>query len=59
MVLSLALRWLAMPIPFEAVLPMAVVTVFFGVTGTGFSLVSRLTNDGKVCGGYCPGRAPC
>jgi len=48
-----------MPIPFEAVLPMAVVTVFFGVTGTGFSLVSRLTNDGKVCGGYCPGRAPC
>lgn len=29
---------------------MAIVAGLFAVTGTGFSLVSRLGNDGKVCG---------
>lgn len=36
-----------MPVPFEAVIPMVLVGTLFGVTGTGFSLVSRLSNDGK------------
>ncbi|CAD6885536.1 unnamed protein product [Tilletia controversa] len=36
-----------MPVPWEAVLPMGIVVVMFGVTGSGFSLAKRLTNDGK------------
>ncbi|PWN38358.1 uncharacterized protein FA14DRAFT_26135 [Meira miltonrushii] len=36
-----------MPVPFEAFIPMGLVVVMFGVTGTGFSLAKRLTNEGK------------
>ena len=36
-----------MPVPFEAVIPMAMVGVLFAVTGTGYSAVSRLANEGK------------
>ena len=36
-----------MPVPFEAVIPMAIVGVLFAVTGTGYSAVSRLANEGK------------
>ncbi|WFD18756.1 hypothetical protein MCAP1_000967 [Malassezia caprae] len=36
-----------MPVPFEAVIPMAIVATLFTVTGTGFSGVSRLANEGK------------
>ncbi|WFD22344.1 hypothetical protein MEQU1_001014 [Malassezia equina] len=36
-----------MPVPFEAVIPMAIVVTLFTVTGTGFSGVSRLANEGK------------
>ncbi|KAL9938994.1 hypothetical protein V8E36_001807 [Tilletia maclaganii] len=36
-----------MPVPWEAVLPMGIVVVMFGVTGTGFALSQRLRNDGK------------
>jgi len=39
-----------MPVPFEAVIPMAIVATLFTVTGTGFSGVSRLANEGKVRG---------
>lgn len=37
-----------MPVPFEAVIPMVLVVTLFGVTGTGYSLVTRAANDGKV-----------
>lgn len=37
-----------MPVPWEAMLPMGIVVVMFGVTGSGFRLVKQLTNDGKV-----------
>lgn len=37
-----------MPVPFEAFIPMGLVVVMFGVTGSGFSLAKRLTNDSKV-----------
>lgn len=37
-----------MPVPFEALLPMGIVAGLFAVTGTGYSLVSRLANEGKV-----------
>ncbi|KAK0520046.1 hypothetical protein OC842_007228 [Tilletia horrida] len=37
-----------MPVPWEAVLPMGLVVVLFGVTGSGFSLAKRLTNDGRM-----------
>ncbi|PWN52043.1 hypothetical protein IE53DRAFT_373775 [Violaceomyces palustris] len=36
-----------MPVPFEAIIPMGLVVVMFGVTGTGFSLAKRMTNEGK------------
>ncbi|KOS15547.1 hypothetical protein Malapachy_2634 [Malassezia pachydermatis] len=36
-----------MPVPFEALLPMGIVAGLFAVTGTGYSLVSRLANEGK------------
>ncbi|WFD32286.1 hypothetical protein MSPP1_003331 [Malassezia sp. CBS 17886] len=36
-----------MPVPFEAVIPMVIVAGMFAVSGTGFSAVSRLANDGK------------
>ncbi|WFD36664.1 hypothetical protein MCUN1_003551 [Malassezia cuniculi] len=36
-----------MPVPFEAVIPMVLVGALFGVTGTGYSLISRAANDGK------------
>ena len=38
-----------MTVPFEAFIPMGLVVVMFGITGTGFSLAKRLTNEGKVC----------
>ncbi|KAI9633265.1 uncharacterized protein MKK02DRAFT_39243 [Dioszegia hungarica] len=37
-----------MPVPFEALLPFALLTVCFGATGTLFSIAKRATNDGKV-----------
>lgn len=37
-----------MPVPFEAVIPMGIVAALFFVTGTGYSAVSRFTNEGKV-----------
>ncbi|PWN97874.1 hypothetical protein FA09DRAFT_338848 [Tilletiopsis washingtonensis] len=36
-----------MPVPWEAFIPMGLVVVMFGVTGTGFNLAKRMTNDGK------------
>ncbi|KDN38207.1 hypothetical protein K437DRAFT_259494 [Tilletiaria anomala UBC 951] len=36
-----------MPVPWEAMLPMGLVVVMFGVTGSGFSLAKRMTNEGK------------
>lgn len=38
-----------MPVPFEAFIPMGLVVVMFGITGTGFNIAKRMTNDGKVC----------
>ena len=37
-----------MPVPLLSVIPMGIITVLFAVTGTGYSTVSRLANDGKV-----------
>ena len=37
-----------MPVPFEAFIPMGLVVVMFGITGTGFNIAKRMTNDGKV-----------
>lgn len=37
-----------MPVPFEAFIPMGLVVVMFGVTGTGFHWAKKLTNEGKV-----------
>jgi hypothetical protein len=37
-----------MPVPWEAFIPMGLVVVMFGVTGTGFNVAKRMTNDGKV-----------
>lgn len=37
-----------MPVPFEAVLHMGMVVVMFGVAGTGYNVVRRLAEDGKV-----------
>lgn len=37
-----------MPVPWEAFIPMGLVVVMFGVTGTGFNIAKRATNDGKV-----------
>lgn len=37
-----------MPVPWEALLPLGLVVVMFGVTGTGFNVAKRMTNDGKV-----------
>ncbi len=37
-----------MPVPWETLMPMGLVVVLFGVTGTGFNVAKRLTNDGKV-----------
>ncbi|WFC94945.1 hypothetical protein MBRA1_001583 [Malassezia brasiliensis] len=36
-----------MPVPLLSVIPMGIITVLFAVTGTGYSAVSRLANDGK------------
>ncbi|PWN86560.1 hypothetical protein FA10DRAFT_246247 [Acaromyces ingoldii] len=36
-----------MPVPFEAFIPMGLVVVMFGITGTGFNIAKRMTNDGK------------
>ncbi|UZJ51571.1 hypothetical protein CBS101457_000891 [Exobasidium rhododendri] len=36
-----------MPVPWEAFIPMGLVVVMFGVTGTGFNVAKRMTNDGK------------
>ena len=36
-----------MPVPFEAVIPMAIVGVLFAVRGTGCSAVSRRAHVGK------------
>ncbi|PRQ73234.1 hypothetical protein AAT19DRAFT_15987 [Rhodotorula toruloides] len=35
------------PVPFEALIPFGLLTVMFAVTGTGFSAVRRIQNDGK------------
>jgi len=36
-----------MPVPWEALIPFALLTTMFGVTGTGFSIARRIHNDGK------------
>lgn len=43
-----------MPVPLLSVIPMGIITVLFAVTGTGYSAVSRLANDGKVCLAHSP-----
>lgn len=43
-----------MPVPFEAVLHMGMVVVMFGVAGTGYNVVRRLAEDGKVCRKIAP-----
>lgn len=42
-----------MPVPWEAFIPMGLVVVMFGVTGTGFNVAKRMTNDGKVRRCHC------
>jgi hypothetical protein len=37
-----------MPVPWEAMLPLGLVVVMFSITGTGFNIAKRMTNDGKV-----------
>ncbi|KAJ7571800.1 small secreted protein [Mycena floridula] len=36
-----------MPVPWQAVLPMGLMTVFFGVTGTLLNITMRAENHGK------------
>ncbi|EPS31731.1 hypothetical protein N7539_004607 [Penicillium diatomitis] len=36
-----------MGVPFEALLPYAIITGMFGVTGAGLYVVKRFANDGK------------
>ncbi|KAH8083644.1 hypothetical protein HD553DRAFT_312848 [Filobasidium floriforme] len=36
-----------MPVPWEALIPFGLLTAMFGITGTGFNVAKRLTNDGK------------
>ncbi|RSH84023.1 hypothetical protein EHS25_005268 [Saitozyma podzolica] len=36
-----------MPVPWEALIPFALLTACFGATGTLFSVAKRATNDGK------------
>ncbi|PHH71555.1 hypothetical protein CDD82_6445 [Ophiocordyceps australis] len=37
----------AMPVPFEALLPYAIMVTMFGITGTGLAVVKTWANDGK------------
>ncbi|RSH78069.1 uncharacterized protein EHS24_002524 [Apiotrichum porosum] len=37
-----------MPVPWEALLPFALVTVMFGVSGNVLSISERIRNDGKA-----------
>ncbi|KJZ73189.1 hypothetical protein HIM_07386 [Hirsutella minnesotensis 3608] len=36
-----------MPLPFEALLPYAIMIGMFGVTGTGLAVVKTMRNEGK------------
>ncbi|XP_044719108.1 NADH-ubiquinone oxidoreductase MWFE subunit domain-containing protein [Hirsutella rhossiliensis] len=36
-----------MPVPFEALLPYAIMIGMFGVTGTGLAFVKTMRNEGK------------
>ncbi|KAL1405356.1 hypothetical protein Q8F55_008987 [Vanrija albida] len=36
-----------MPVPWEAVIPLALTTVMFGATGTLLNVVKRIENDGQ------------
>ncbi|KYK55166.1 hypothetical protein DCS_07128 [Drechmeria coniospora] len=36
-----------MPVPFEALLPYAIMITMFGVTGTGLAAVKKWRNEGK------------
>ncbi|CEH12423.1 NADH-UBIQUINONE OXIDOREDUCTASE MWFE SUBUNIT [Ceraceosorus bombacis] len=36
-----------MPVPWEAMIPMGLVVVMFGVTGTGYNLASHIANGGR------------
>ncbi|KAI4521553.1 hypothetical protein K523DRAFT_420420 [Schizophyllum commune Tattone D] len=36
-----------MPVPWEALLPLGIMTAFFGVTGTALNLTERVSNLGR------------
>ncbi|KAL1924569.1 uncharacterized protein VTP21DRAFT_4223 [Calcarisporiella thermophila] len=36
-----------MPVPFEALIPLGIITAMFGVTGTLLTAVKKSDNDGK------------
>jgi hypothetical protein len=36
-----------MPVPFEALLPYAIMTAMFGISGTGLAVIKTWQNEGK------------